>query len=193
MRIYELDSDVEGYRSMGLATGRAFWRWHQRFDGNPLKRYWTGKERFKFEPRDLPKGDMPGTMPGVAFTPKAVKALSDFLEPNGELIKIRCQKDTLFLYNVTRLLDALDEDNCDVKRFDDGRIWDITRYSFFEDRLAGVVIFKLPQWRLGPPYVTDPFVQRVRETALKGFRFQLVWSTEEALDPDPWKAFIITT
>jgi hypothetical protein len=193
MRVYELGSDVEHYRSMGLATKRAFWRWHQRFDGTPLKRYWTGKEKFKYDQLDLPKGDTPGTLPGIAFSLKAVIALADFLEPNGELIQIRCQKDTLFLYNVTRLVDALDEENCDVDRFDDGRIMFISRYSFFEDRLHGEVLFRLPRQRLWYPCVTDPFVLRVKEAGLKGFRFRLVWSTEEELDPNPAAAIIITT
>jgi hypothetical protein len=180
MRVYELGADYEHYRQIDFPTYRAFWRWRQRFNGNPLRRYWTGKEKFKFFQLDSPKGDMPGLTGSIpVFTPRAVEALADFLEPNGELVKIRCQKDTLFLYNVTRIVDALDEDSSGLKRFDDVRMLTIDHYSFLEDKLSRLTIFKLVLWRLGPPYVTDVFVRRVEEAGLRGFKFQLVWSTED--------------
>jgi hypothetical protein len=194
MRVYELGADLQHYRRIDVPEYRGFWRWHRRFNGNSLKRYWTGKQKFRFFPPNWPKGDMPhmaGAIP--VFTLKAVRALSDFLEPNGELIKIRCQKDTLFLYNATRIVDALDEENSLLVRFRDGSMFPLDPYVFYEDRLTGMTIFKLPQWRLGPPYVTDPFVQRVIERGLKGFWFRLVWSTEEVLDPYSASPFIITT
>lgn len=194
MRVYVLGADVGRFRQIGFATSRSLFRWYQRFDGTSQTRYWSGKVKFKFEPRADPKGDIFSLLGGAPiFSFKAVKSLSDLLEPSGELLKLRCQKDTLFLYNVTRLVDALDVDNSDLARFSDGAILDIEWHSFREDRIRAEVVFKLPELRLGRPYVTEPFVQRVRDTGLKGFRFRLVWSTEEELDRDPRNPFIIST
>jgi hypothetical protein len=112
------------------------------------------------------------------FNRRAVEALADFPGPNGELPPITCQGEEHFLFNVTRLVDALDEDSCDPERFDDGRILDIDRYAFFPDKLIGETVFKLRPDPLGRVYVTDPFRQRVLETGLRGFAFPLVWSGE---------------
>ncbi|HMK34583.1 MAG TPA: DUF1629 domain-containing protein, partial [Desulfomonilaceae bacterium] len=76
------------------------------------------------------------------------------------------------------VVDALDEPRSEVERFDSGRIMSIEEYSFIEERLLGVVVFKLPQRPLGWPYVTDPFVERVQAAKLKGFRFRPVWSSD---------------
>jgi hypothetical protein len=179
MRVYILDADVDRFRGIYLAEKRGRIAFHHRFDCNPLKRDWTGKQRFRFVPANLPKGDTPGLSGSIpVFNRNAVNALSDMLEPNGELLPITCEGEDYFLFNVTRLVNALNEDDCDLERFDDGRIMDIDRYSFFKDRLRGTVVFKLPQGRLSWVYVTDPFVRRVNAAGLRGFKFPLVWNSD---------------
>ncbi len=111
------------------------------------------------------------------FNRKAVNVLAEFLKPNGELLPIICEGEEYFLFNTTRLVDALDEENSEVDRFDEGRIMGIDRYAFFKDKLVGETVFKLPQCPIGWVYATDPFVHRVLETGLRGFRFPLVWSS----------------
>jgi len=179
MRVYILDADVDTFRGIYLAGEDDWHEFTSRFNGTPMKDSWTGKELFKFVPRYLPKGDTPGfdaTIP--VFNAKAVKVLADLLEPNGELLPITCQGEDFHLFNVTRLVDALDEENSRLERFDDGRIWDVVRHSFFAERLAGELVFKIPQLPLGDVYATDPFVERVKAAGLRGFKFPLVWSSD---------------
>jgi len=179
MRVYVLDADGDSFRGIYLAGEDDWYEFTDRFDGAPMKDSWTGTELFKFVPRYLPKGDTPSfdaTIP--VFNAKAVQALADLLEPNGELFPIRCRGEDFFLFNVTRLVDALDEENCKLERFDNGRIWDIKRYSFFKEKLVGEAVFKLPQITSSWVYATDPFVERVQAAGLRGFEFPLAWSSD---------------
>jgi len=179
MKVYILDADVNRYRGLYYANEDDIVEFNRRFDGTPIKKTWTGNEKFAFIPERLPNGDTPGLSSHIpVFNLRAVKALADVLEPNGELLPITCDGERYFLFNITRMVDALDEPHCELKRLDDGRIMTIDRHSFIEERLSGVVVFKLPQRPLGWPYVTDSFVRRVRAAKLKGFEFRLVWCSD---------------
>ena len=126
-------------------------------------------------PKGIPR-DLSSHVP--VFSPKAVTVLEEFLKPNGELLPISCDGEKYFLFNATRVVDALDEPKCGLQLFDDGGIMDIIHYSFLKAKLIGIVIFKVPQDPLGWVYVTDPFVNKVRTARLKGFKCRLVWSSD---------------
>jgi hypothetical protein len=178
MNVYILDADVNKYRGIYYVNEEDVVEFNRRFDGSPMKRKWTGREKFAFVPRRLPKGDTPGLSSHIpVFNSKAVTVLGDLLKPSGELLPIICDEEKYFLFNVTRLVDALEEAKCELKLFSDGGIMDIVRYSFLEEKLMGVDIFKLPQRPLGWVYATDAFVDGVRATKLRGFKFRLVWSS----------------
>ena len=179
MNVYILDADVNKYRGIYYLNEKDVVAFNRRFDGTSMKRKWTVREKFAFVPRRLPKGDTPGLSSHVpVFSSKAVTILRDFLKPNGELLPISCDGEKYFLFNVTRVVDALDEPKCELKLFSDGEIMDIVRYSFLNEKLIGVDMFKLPQRPLGWVYATDAFVDRVRAAGLKGFKFRLVWSRD---------------
>jgi hypothetical protein len=179
MNVYILDADVNKYRGIYYVNEEDVVQFNRHFDGKSMKRKWTGREKFAFVPRRLPKGDTPGLSSHIpVFNSKAVAALEDFLKPNGELLSIFCDGEKYFLFNVTRVVDALDEPKCELQLFDDGGIMDIVRYSFLKQKLTGVTIFKLPQDLLGWVYATDPVVDRVRAAGLKGFKFRQVWSSD---------------
>jgi len=178
MKVYILKADVNRFRGIYYQDSKSIVEFNRRFNGTPIKKTWTGKERFAFIPERLPKGDILGLSSHIpVFNCRAVEALADLLEPNGELLPITCNGEQYFLFNATRLVDALDEANCEIIRFSDGGILDVVRYSFFEKKLIGVVAFKLPQKPLWSVYVTDPFVQRVKAAGLKGFKLPFIWSS----------------
>jgi len=177
MNVYILDADVNRYRGIYYLNSENIVEFNRRFNGTPMRKTWRGQDKFAFIPERLPKGDTPGLSSHIpVFGSRAVETLADLLEPNGELLPIACDGEQYFLFNATRLVDALDEANCEVERFSDGGILDITRYSFFQKKLEGVIVFKLPQKPLWSVYVTDPFVERVKAAGLKGFKFPHIWS-----------------
>ena len=86
---------------------------------------------------------------------------------------------------MTKVIDALDESNSEVIRFDHiPEVMRIERYTFFVEALTQAVIFKIPQFRTGRVYVTDLFVERVKSTGLRGLRFPRLWSTDKTANID---------
>jgi hypothetical protein len=178
MVVYTLDADVNTYRPLFFTDSEHVVEFNRLFDGTPLKKVWTERNDFAFVPRRLPKGDTPGFSTHIpVFNHKAVRALVDLVEGNGELLPITCGTEQYFVFNVTNIIDALDEANCELQRFSSGRIMDVMRYSFFEEKLTGATVFKIPQAVLMDVFVTDPFVERVSKAGLKGFKFRKVWSS----------------
>lgn len=110
----------------------------------------------------------------------AVTALENTLAPYGQLLPLRGEQ--AWLFNVTRVLDALDEQRSDIVRFDDGEILTVERYEFIRSVLAGHGIFKLPG-RSSPVFVTPDFIETVRQSRLRGVSFERVWS--DAPSPSP--------
>ena len=178
MRVYILRAHSDHYQSVLMRVGNLF-EFARRFDGKPFKGSWKDVE-IGLDPRRLPKGDTPSLIPGVpVFSGKAVTALQDVLEQNGELLPIFVEGDEYFLFNVTTVIDALDESNSKIDRFEgSSKVLYIDSYGFFREMLSGTFIFKIPQTPTGNVFVTDQFVGRVRAAGLKGFWFPLVWSSD---------------
>jgi len=178
MNVYVLRADLNRYRSIYYTEEDDIIEFMRGFNGTPIGRSWTAQGKFQFNRGRLTKGDTPGLATHApAFSLKAAKILADFLEPNGELLPITCNDESYFVFNVTRVIDALDEAACELKLFDDGDIMDVVRFAFYPDRLKGATVFKVPQCVLMDVFVTDPFVERVKAAGLKGFTFRLVWSS----------------
>jgi hypothetical protein len=176
MKVYELGADSDHFESLLMTAGDLF-EFARRFNGKPMKRPWTDVTIGK-DPRRLPKGDFPSLIPGVpVFSPRAVSALRDLLVGNGEILSVSIMGEECFLFNVTRVVDALDEPNSVLDRFDDGRVFYIEHHSFFPHKLQGLSVFKIPQMVGDSIFVTDVFVERVESAGLKGFWFPVVWSS----------------
>src|SRR5436189_5584851 len=60
------------------------------------------------------------TEPAVNF--RTVEALSDILRANGQILPLLSEAGRYCVYNVTTVLDALDEDRSVLKRFSSGGI-----------------------------------------------------------------------
>lgn len=108
---------------------------------------------------------------------RAVFALRDMLEAGGEILPLTTHDEvSLFALNVTRVLDAMDEENSKVKRFsgsDD--IMYVRAHAFRESLVRDVPFFKLPYYG-SPIFVGESFRERVREAGLMGLDFVLAWS-----------------
>jgi hypothetical protein len=104
--------------------------------------------------------------------------LQSELEPYGELLPLACEEGDFWALNVTRLIDALDEGRSElVRASDSGAILMIRRHVFRSSELEGAHVFKLRQMVRGSIYVTDPFVELVVASGLKGVEFLRVWTS----------------
>jgi len=179
MNVYVLRADPDHYKCIIMPEGD-FSAFVRRFNGRPIKQKKI-QERISVDPGSysFPTGDFPSLIPGLpVFSKRAVAALRDILIGNGDLLSSIIESEEHYVYNVTRVIDSLDEPNSEVIRFkNSSKVMYIGTHVFFRDKLVGVSIFKIPQ-DLSDVYVTDAFVERVHSAELKGFRFPLVWSSE---------------
>lgn len=182
MKVFALKPVPDKYQLLSLSDEQA----EQRLDwfaGKPIGDSWV---RFHVEVlrdeeyKNRQSSDFPSWGGVPVFSRRAVDALRDLLEPNGEILALDCPDGEYFAYNVTRVVDALDELASDVKRFRDGDVMRILRHSFHPKRVAKQTIFKIPQFEHAHDiYVTDGFVAGVKTAGLIGFEFRELWSTAE--------------
>lgn len=116
-----------------------------------------------------------------AFSERAVNALRDLLEPNGEILPLASPKGEYYAYNVTTVADVLNPDRSDIVWFDNNRdiAIRIRRYECIPDKLANLSIFRLVELP-SSTFVHQAFVDRVNQHGLKGFAFTRVYSTSSS-------------
>jgi hypothetical protein len=149
------------------------------FDGSPRQEHWTPvkarrvrmDERSACYPSDFP---WLGT-DALVMRRKAVDALRDLLEANGEILPLEDEGGAeLFVLNA-RVLDALDEQRSEIVRFPSSdRIMRIKSVAFQESVVRGADIFRLPL-RASSTYVSERFIEAVAKAGLVGLEFNNVW------------------
>jgi hypothetical protein len=180
MTIYELRAMPDQYQIL-TTHGMPDWdpepHWFAR---QPIAAEWRPPllRLYDDKKRPLPVGDFPSFTALIpVFSERAVEALGDMLRANGELLPVHTATDTYYAFNPLTTLDALDEQDSEIARYPDGAIRSIQRHVFYQDRLRDATIFQIPQDLV--TFVTDTFVDRVKEAGLLGFRFDLVWPLPE--------------
>lgn len=113
----------------------------------------------------------------MIFRPNVVEVLGTTLKGNGELLPLVCSDAELVVLNPTHVVDALDEEKSSITRFSSGKIMMIQRYVFRADVIAGIDIFKIPNLRVSPTFVSQRFVDQWNTAGLKGLEFHLVWKS----------------
>lgn len=132
---------------------------------------------------DEGKGLWPSDSPwlgahALIFRSTVINVLGRHLREYGELLPLACTETELLLFNVTRVVDALDEDASSVQRFGSGRIMRVHRYVFRAETIRDVDIFKIPNLRVSPTFVSDRIVELWRHSGFKGLDFKKVWAAE---------------
>ena len=189
MNVYSLVADADNYQKLDLVDEDKDWEIIYKFNGKPLAAEWRPL-RVEIMDEDtgdvLPQSDCPLLFTGApALSRRAAEILKPFLARNGELLPLDFGTEEYFVFNVTSVVDALDEEASEIVRFPDGKkVMDIKRFTFIPSRLEGVDLFKLSQQPLGGVFVTDGFVQAVRQAGLLGFHFEWLWASEQRSQSD---------
>jgi hypothetical protein len=116
-----------------------------------------------------------------AFTARAVEQLADVLFACGQILPLRSDDGEFYLWNVTNVVDALDEARSSLSRFSTGRIMMVDKWSFHSKAVEDHAAFKIPQLPRAYTFVTQAFVDRVRSADLKGFDPRVVWTAFETV------------
>jgi hypothetical protein len=112
------------------------------------------------------------------MTEAAREKIGRHLERYGEFLPLECDEGRFWTFHVTRCVDALDEKASEVFRspVEPSVVLMIRKHVFQPTKLTSDWMFRLPQARgRGEPYVTDPFVNLIRDSGLTGLEFKRVW------------------
>ncbi|GAA4671648.1 imm11 family protein [Phytohabitans rumicis] len=138
------------------------------FDGTPRAGAWSPVPMYLLrsdEGGPRRRADLPWLGSHVLILrDEAIAEVGPILADHGELLPLECADAGLVVLNVTRVVDALDEERSDIVRFSSGRIMDIKKATFRGELLTGPAVFKIPQMPFGPLYFTSDTVELIRAT-----------------------------
>ncbi len=109
------------------------------------------------------------------FREKATQVLRPILSHYGEFLPLECSGAKLSMFNVTRVVDALDEEKSVVERLPNGKLMWVEKYAFNGSEIKDLVVFKIPNFRVSPVYCSQLLVDTWRAAGLIGLDFQPVW------------------
>lgn len=111
----------------------------------------------------------------IVLSERAVEILKKHLEPYGELLPLDVEGETYYLYNVTKIIDALDQ-NKSVKRSSGI----IKQAAFNPSKIpVDVEVFKVPETQVSLIYFNEISGENIKtlieKHGLVGARFRLEW------------------
>jgi hypothetical protein len=176
VRVYELGADLDRFNVFAPSSPKDDGIYSQ-FNTHPIAGAWRTVEISAADADDSTArfGDytLLGTIP--VFSLRALEVLAPVLKENGEVLPLRYRRGEFLAYNVTRVLDALNEEESLIERFpSSGRVMSISRYVFLDDFVQDAWIFKIPQQPRAFVFVTQRFVDLVEQSRLTGFEFRLL-------------------
>jgi hypothetical protein len=131
----------------------------------------------------LPKCDFPAYLPSTAMlSSRAVERLRPVLTACGETLPIYLSndRDILYLFNVTRVINAVDMKRSKFLRFPSGRIMTCERLIFDPAFIPSDALF-FKNTQMGPAthiFATERAVTVVESADLTGYDFRLAWTNE---------------
>lgn len=132
---------------------------------------------------NLPKSDFPiFTIATMVLSDRAVKRLRPMLLACGEILPIRLSNDhdIFYLFNVTRVIEAVDMKRSEFMRLPSGGIMKYERLVFDPTTIPDEAIF-FKTTQLGPIteiFATERAVAAVMEAHLTGYEFRLAGTSE---------------
>lgn len=175
MRYYVYRPDANRFNGIGLKTEDRDVIKVRNIDA-PVLETWTPVVVHGFDDNPGKEGDFP-SLSNFNEIPVMSERAWDALHP---LISYCCEALPIihptgkpyFIIHVMETIDGLDADRSEVKRYTDGGIMRVVRYSFKPEMLKGKHIFKLPLESGGELIVDDDFRRAVEANGLKGLQFK---------------------
>jgi hypothetical protein len=114
----------------------------------------------------------------MVLSRRALDVLLPHIGTLGQVLPLAFEEAEYAFFNITNVVDALDESKSELKFFSDGGFHRVLRYAFKPEAVRDQLIFKIPQQPGGFAFVTDRFVEFVKSNGLTGFGFKLMWTDE---------------
>lgn len=155
----------------------------QSFDGRTKRDIWKPLPVKRMEPeKKLELSDAPGFNIPV-FSKKALDILRPLIQNSIEELELQFQEAEYYGINVTTVLNVIDYSKSKYKMYSDGkRIMAFQKYAFrSSEELSNYNIFKIIDEPTRRAFVSNKFKQTVESNNLSGFKFKLVWDSEDML------------
>jgi hypothetical protein len=107
--------------------------------------------------------------------------ISGPLETEVEPLPMTVNGRRYYILNITNVLDCLDEQESIIVYWPDGRVRDVERYVFHEDKVEGAFLFKIPQRRKTQIFCTARFRQLIEETTITCLQYDTPMSPLEGI------------
>ena len=182
MKIWKLKSEVDKYDNLEPVKDfsvEEYWR----FDGHELKWGWIPLTVRRMEPeKNLPLSDIPGGFPIPVLSKRALEVLQPYLQDSVEILELVFDEGDYYGINVIAVLDVVDYEKAKYINFNNSnRIMVFTKYAFKEcEELNSHHIFKIVDEPRRGPFVSEEFKEAVKKNKLTGFKFELVWDSEQS-------------
>lgn len=118
-----------------------------------------------------------GYSPYLCFSARAKAVIGPRINSLGRWLELDCEEAPYWLFDVTNVVDALDEQQSELLRFDSGEVMRIVRFAFDSERVQSQMLFKIPQVS-SHNLVTQEFVDLVKNAGLTAFHFKPIWDWE---------------
>ena len=113
----------------------------------------------------------------LILRPECLNVIGQDLKSRSELLPIDCPEAEVYFCNPMNIANAFDEQASTIKRFDGGGIKFIETFNFNKEVVRDIHIFKIPNMRVSPTFVSEEFVDHWCESSLTGLDFELVWDS----------------
>lgn len=180
MKIWKMDFELDQYDNL-VPTNQMSIEEIKSYDGRIKAKSWNDMQVTRMEPeKKLKLSNAPGFYAHIpVFDKKSIETLHNFLDETIEVLKLKCEDGDYYLINILNVLDCIDYEKSIFKTFkDEKRIMRFIKYHFKKDCIDGYDLFKIKDEPLGNPFVTDAFRSAVIDAKLTGFKFKLVWDSE---------------
>ncbi|OXM13452.1 imm11 family protein [Paenibacillus herberti] len=116
-----------------------------------------------------------------AMSKKVYEILKEYMKDQIQPLEVLVGDKEYVLINVLNITNAVNYDQSDTVRYEDGTVVAFKKIVFVEERIEGN-IFKVKESANTDVFVTDVFRDAVLKTKIKGIDFELEWDSEEDVE-----------
>lgn len=177
MRVYELISSDDSEQI--IPSDEDIIRYYQQFSrGTLIHEYeYITVRIIKYDENNfkLPESSFPWLgQESLIMRPDAYEAIKPIIASFGQLFPLKCETDTLYAFNCTNVIPALDLSASDLE-IEDGELVYINKHAFHPDVIGESTLFKVPD--VSTLFVTDGFADIIYELGLTGLNYELLWES----------------
>lgn len=110
------------------------------------------------------------------ISPKAFEIIYPHLKDFAQFFETTTDFGNMYLVNIFNVNNCVNLEKSEVEYFKcSGRLKRIEKYIFYEDRIKGLELFKIPEASNSFPFITEGLKNIIEENGLTGWRYELLF------------------